>query len=39
MSKIFDSRDTEYKSPFGAAVCGATVIISEIFQPVKSPGA
>ena len=25
MSKIFDSRDTEYKSPFGAAVCGATV--------------
>ena len=22
MSKIFDSRDTEYKSPFGAAVCG-----------------
>ena len=23
MSKIFDSRDPEYKSPFGAAACGA----------------
>ena len=25
MSKIFDSRDPEYKSPFGAAACGAAV--------------
>ena len=25
MSKIFDSRDPECKSPFGAAACGAAV--------------
>lgn len=25
MNKIFDSRDPEYKSPFGAAACGAAV--------------